>query len=65
MSEPEHEFLRREEVMAWLEEKPVGIRRAQTRKLMEEDVIKGAPLPGKKNGRDYYRRSQIKKDLGL
>jgi hypothetical protein len=63
MSEPATEFLRWSQVVNWLEE--IGITRTQSRALMEEQIIKGAPLPGKKNGRDYYRKSQIKEALQL
>jgi hypothetical protein len=63
MSEPATEFLRRSQVMNWLEEQ--GIARWQTRTLIEENVIKGTAIPGKKNGKDYYRKSQIKEALKL
>lgn len=66
MSEPDHEFLRRGEVMDWLEGKPIGIRRKQTRKLIEQGVIKIEPLPGKPKGsKGHARKSQIKESLKI
>jgi hypothetical protein len=42
MSEPKQEFLRRGQVMDWLEEREIS--RQQTRKLLEDEVIVGKPL---------------------
>jgi hypothetical protein len=79
MSEPSQEFLRLGQVNAWLEE--LGIRPRQTRVLIEEGIIKGAPVRPQKNGNtgqrqfirgrakgestNYYRKSQIKEALKL
>lgn len=89
MSEPRTEFLRRWQVMDWLtDENGVGLTKSYVRVLIEQKVIVGAPLPGRKPGRKtraghqkngngkhkgrqkgqlvfYYRKSQIKKELGL
>lgn len=42
MSEPAREFLRRGEVIAWLEEKEFTAK--QVRKLIEDEVIEGRPF---------------------
>jgi hypothetical protein len=59
MSEPDHEFLKRGEVMAWLTS--TGLSERTVRTLIDGGHIKGAPLPG--GTYDYYRRSQIKNDI--
>ena len=53
------EFLRYGEVQTALEERGIG--RVESRKLIALGVIKGQPL--RKDGRDYYRWSQIEKDI--
>jgi hypothetical protein len=64
MAEPLGEFLRRGQVEAWLED--CGIRRRETRTMIEEKVIKIEPLPGKPKGsKGYARKSQIKEALKL
>lgn len=63
MSEPDREFLRRADVMEWLAAPPVGLTPSEVRKLIEQDIIKIAPLPG--GGYGYARKSQVKEALGL
>ncbi len=53
------EFLRYGEVVAALDAQGIG--RKESRQLIALNVIKGKPL--RKGGRDYYRWSQIERDV--
>lgn len=65
MAEPSKEFLRYGEVQDWLAGAEVGISREESRQMISLGIIPITHMPGRKNGRAYYRKSQIKEKLKL
>jgi hypothetical protein len=56
---PTKEFLRYGDVVNWLDGEGISIR--ELRKLLEIGLIKGRPL--RPDGRNYYFRSEIQRDV--
>jgi hypothetical protein len=61
VSRPDHEYLRRGEVMSWLTSAPIRFSENAVKKMIDQGLIKGEPIPGGKY--DYYRTSQIEREI--
>lgn len=61
--EPDHEYLRRGEVVEWLTAAPIKLSESTVNRMIDGGHIAGVKLPGRKY--KLYLTSQVKRVLGM